>query len=144
MSHPLWWITTPELYSHSRVGVVGLWALPTREDSPRKSSPSLGDLRLRKSGCLSIPHLPSPSRPAPAVPSFARRWRLFSAASLMSASLLAGIIFYFKAVSEEVQRVKKMTLRIPVGIRHVMVVLCHHGYRTGNECLLSIIASFGG
>src|ERR1700742_1583529 len=52
--------------------------------------------------------------------------------------------FYFKAVSKEVQRVKKMTLRIPVGIRHVMVVLCHHGHCTGNECLLSIIASFGG
>src|ERR1700742_4750832 len=107
MSHPLWWITTPELYSHSSVGVVGLWALPTREDSPRKSSPSLGDLRLRKSRCLSCPRLPSPSGTAPAVPSFARRWRSFSAASLMSASILAGVIFYFLAVSEEVQRVKK-------------------------------------
>src|ERR1700742_3424564 len=128
MSHPLWWITTPELYFHSSVGVVGLWALPTREDSPPKSSPSLGDLRLRKSRCLSCPRPPSPSGTAPAAPPFARRWRSFSAASLMSATILAGAIFYFLAVSEEVQRVKKMTLRIPVGVRHVMVVLCHHGY----------------
>src|ERR1700742_3337563 len=107
MSHPLWWITTPKLYSHSSVGVVGLWALPTHKDSPRKSSPSLGDLRLHKSHWLSIPRLPSPSGTAPAVLSFAHRWRLFSAASLMLASMLAGVIFYFKAVSEEVQRVKK-------------------------------------